>query len=239
MIRTACPTARKNSGACSGMPSHGRWFLAAYTIGDNAMPFQSVPQCAEAVIKATIDGKNVFNVLNFWSPGGYDQTDIDALADAVDTSWAANMLPLLHTSYEYSGTFVRGLEDIVDLESQSLGGAGAGAIGGDSFPNNVAFVITAYTGHSGRSARGRIYIGGVPASITATQNTVSGTFATNVVSAIDQVVLDALTAGWTYTIVSRVSLGAPRLVGINTKVTDIQARNLVLDSQRRRLPKGH
>lgn len=203
------------------------------------MPFQSVPNCAEAVIKATVDGVNVFNVLNFWFPSGYGQSDIDNLASAVDDIWGTNILPHLHTSYLYAGTFVRGLANIVDLQGQDLTNAGAGAEGGDSFPNNVAFVLTLYTGHTGRSARGRMYIGGIPASKTATQNTLDATYAGILVTDMLGMITAALAVGWQMTVVSRQSLGAVRPVGINTVVSSIVARNLVLDSQRRRLPTGH
>jgi len=49
----------------------------------------------------------------------------------------------------------------------------------------------------------------------------------------------ALVAGWSLSIISRRTAGAPRLIGTHFVVTDIDYRNLIPDSQRGRLPQGH
>jgi len=203
------------------------------------MPFQSVPECAEVVIKATVENLPVFNVLNFWKPGGYDIVDLDALTLAVDTAWSSYFLADLHTSYLYQGAFGKGLELINDIQSSSVAGAGAGSASGDGFPNNVAFVLTFRTGLTGRSARGRAYIGGIPASATTTNNTVFSSFAAAMVADMGQVKTAAVGAGWQLVVVSRITGGALRPLGVHNAVTSIVARNTELDSQRRRLPRGH
>jgi hypothetical protein len=203
------------------------------------MPFQSVPNCAIAVVEGIIDSQPIANVLGFQTPTLYSQGDIDALSAAVDTEFAVNVLPLLHSTYTYVQTAVRGLTSPIDLQSINGTGTGPGGTGGDALPSNVAFCLTEYTGKSGRSARGRIYIPGIPASITATANTLSPTPATAFVTAYEAIFSTALTAGWTHVIISRVNNGAIREFGIGTPVTQIVHRNLILDSQRGRLPKGH
>jgi len=203
------------------------------------MPFQSVPSCASVAIEGVIDSQPIVNVLNFWRPAGYVQADIDQLGVDVDGAWSADMLPNLHSTYTYVQCAVRGLELIVDLQNINGAGTGPGGEGGDALPSNCAFVLTEYTGHSGRSARGRLYVPGIPASITATANTVTSVWAVLVRDALRNIQTIAAGHGWQLTIVSRVSLGVKRPVGVNFPVVNIVARNLILDSQRNRLPVGH
>lgn len=206
---------------------------------DNAMAFQSAPDCAEAVIKHTLSGQAINNVLNFRHAGGYSLSDLQNLGDAVDAAWDANMMPQLNTSLIYTGVLVRGLEFEADQEVFVSTSAGTGSIGGIVATNNVAFVLTERTGFTGRSSRGRIYLGGLASSDFTSSDTISTARAAAFVAAMEAVQALALTEGWEHVVLSRFHNGAKRLTATALPITSYEARNLFTDSQRGRLPAGH
>jgi hypothetical protein len=204
------------------------------------MAFQSVPDCAEAVVNGSVGVVEYNNILNFtFVGGGYDQSDINALAAAVDGWYSTEVLPLLSVSYDYNFTRVRGLEDENDREGLNSSGAGAGSVTGLISAANAALVITHRTGFTGRSARGRSYVGGLAASeqggAAIWNSTVAGALAT----AFNDLRAAVVSAGWSFVVVSRFTGGAPRTVGTFFPVTVSEARNIDMDSQRGRLLPGH
>jgi len=203
------------------------------------MSFQSAPNCAEAVINATISGTALANVLNFYKSSGYDQDDIDALAEAVDDAVGSDYLAILASAVSYNSTLVRGLENTVDLQASVTTNAGAGAVSGATMPNNVSLVATLRTGLTGRSARGRFYTMVMSSASLASQNTLSSTIGTGLSDFLLQVQINALAAGWQLCVLSRYNNLSKRATAIAFAVTDIEVRNLLVDSQRRRLPSGH
>jgi len=203
------------------------------------MAFQSAPDCAEAVIRCTYGGKEVVNVLNFFFDGGYNQTNIDALAALVDQDVADFYLDALSANVTYVETFVRGLTDETDLSASNGTGTGVGAVGGGSYPANASACISLGTGFTGRSNRGRFYALPTGTSNGLGVNTVSTTYLGQLVDFLEAVQGDAVAAGWDLIILSRFHDGAKRAVATKQFVTSITARNTVLDSQRGRLPSGH
>jgi len=203
------------------------------------MAFQTAPECAEAVIQATFGGKSVNNVLNFWFPGGYTQTDIDALANAVDGVVGTNGLPLYNNDVLYEDTLVRGLTDIVDMTAVDSTSTGAGTAGTGIMPANVSFVVTLRTGFTGRSARGRLYMLPLDAGAFDDINEVSTTYANAAVAFVEAIIAAAALVGWTAVVLSRFSGGVKRTAATHLTITDVVARNRISDSQRHRLPKGH
>jgi len=199
------------------------------------VPFQSAPFCAEAVINATISGVPLANVLNFRRLSGYDQAHIDDLATAIDIAVGADYLPILASAVSYSHVLVRGLESVIDLTSSASASAGSGAVGGATMPNNVSLVATLRTGFTGRSARGRFYAMPMSSSSLASQNTLDGAIGSGLESFLEACVVAGASTGWEMIVLSRYTLGAKRSVAIGTPVTDIEIRNLLVDSQRRRL----
>jgi len=204
------------------------------------MPFQSVPQCAEAVIRGNIGGKEVVNVLTYSFGASYGASDIAALAATLDGYFEANYPPLCNGDVIYSGVTVRGLENVNDFESTSSSGPTPGTKGALPLPSNTTMCITERSNLTGRSARGRFY-----AWPTGSDNldTPPDTFISAYASALVTLLTGADTAaavlGWLHVIVSRFTGGAQRPTGVVFAVTDISARNLTCDSQRGRLPKGH
>jgi len=203
------------------------------------MPFQSVPNCAKVAIEGSLGSKQLVNVLHFKFAGTYGQSDIDALAQAVDNAVGSDYLPIITAGATYSQSVATGLENINDLTATDATNAGAGTSGGASLPNNVSFVVTLRTGLTGRSARGRFYCWPMGAGDLFSANTVTVALANQAVAFLQQVQLNAAAVNWALGIVSRRTLGAVRPTGVFFPVNDIAYRNLLTDSQRGRLPIGH
>jgi len=203
------------------------------------MAFQSAPECAEAVIQATAGGVNIANVLNFWYPGGYNQIKIDALADLVDANVGTDYLPICTTQVEYTNTLVRGLNGTVDYTGSNNSGAGVGTAAGDALPNNVSSCATLRTGFTGRSARGRFFAFPTGSNNVITDNTLASSYGTALVDFLNAIKTDAAAAGWHLVILSRRNNNTIRASATHLDVTDIVMRNLIVDSQRHRLPRGH
>jgi hypothetical protein len=203
------------------------------------MTFQSAPNCAEAVIQASFGGVNLANVINFRKLSGYNQDDIDLLATTVDEQVGAHYRTFLSADVTYNGTLVRGLQDELDFTSFDPTHAGVGGLTDDSLPANVTLCATLRTGLTGRSARGRFYM--LPTVVT--QMTTPNTFASAVGTALALFLNDLKDAtfavSWDMVIVSRFNAGVKRGTAIANKVTSIEVRNLLSDSQRGRLPAGH
>jgi len=204
------------------------------------MPFQSIPECAEAVIIGQGGSKSIANVLGFWKPGGYNQTDIDNLAAAIDSVVGSDYLDWVAAGSAYIATTVRGLENVVDLSAINAANAGPGTMAGTfELPSNCSFCVTLRTGLTGRSARGRFYTWPMADSALSAVDTVTTTYANGIVTTLTGFQSAALAEGWYLSILSRRSLGAVRPVGTHYTVTGIAYRNRSLDSQRGRLPANH
>jgi len=201
--------------------------------------FQSVPECAEAVIEALVDTQPIANVLHFWRPGGYTLADLQALSVLVDNQVNTSYLDNVGAGVTYSQTSVRGLEFINDQTSSTSTGAGPGRDGTLTLPSNCSFCVTLRSVLTGRSSRGRFYAFPANQAILTADNTVSSTYANAIVDFLLNMRTDAGLAGWTMVIVSRFSNKVKRAAGVHFTVEQITHRNLIIDSQRGRLPQGH
>lgn len=201
------------------------------------MSFQSVPDCASAAIHFTQAGKDIINRLTFAKAGGYDQTDIDALAARVDATVASDWLTQIVSTCAYTGTEVKGLADLIDLSAINLDGAAAGAHNGNPLPNNVTLAMRFTTGATGRSARGRMFIVGLPDNkLDSSTDIVDNTFASAWLDAVSAMQDAAALDGWLHCVVSRFTGGSPRTTGVYRLVTAVSYFNRFSDSQRGRLP---
>jgi hypothetical protein len=203
------------------------------------MPFQSVPETVELVIRGDIGGQTIANVIGFRKTGGYVQADLDALAILSDAQVGSDYLPLISSGVNYDSVLVRGLENIIDLSSTENTNAGPGTASGTGIPANNTFCVTLRSLYTGRSARGRFYAWPTIATNYSAPSVLSSTYGNAVVTFLNNLKTGAATAGWSMVIISRFSLGVKRPVGVTTNVTTIAYRNLIGDSQRHRLPRGH
>jgi len=199
------------------------------------MPFQPVPDTAEALVLMQQNGQPLTMTFHYLKVGGYDQEDIDALAAAVDVFAEAEIQPLLSTSSLYRGVEVRGLESTVDLFA-AVTNVGAGAIASNPLPNQNALAVKRVTGFTGRSARGRVFFPLCVAYLGTNEDEVDATSAETVRSSIEEAIDAAIGDGWIHVLVSRQQDGVVPDEAVTRTITEYQLSDLVIDSQRRRMP---
>lgn len=200
------------------------------------MAFQSVPNTALIEVRCT---QNLIPMeMTFYATksGGYTQTDLDNLADAMDEWFATELLTELSNDLVYVETYVRGLNNVTDLESSNNDGAGAGGTAAEGQPNNVTLAIQRASGFTGRSARGRIYMCGIPADdMQANENKVKTAEITALVDALLTIIDYIITSGWIEVIVSRWFNNELRAQGVTYPISDWKVVDETADSQRGRL----
>lgn len=124
-------------------------------------------------------------------------------------------------------------EDGVRYTNTAFAGVGGGA-GSDALPNNSAFRISFFPDIRGAHAGG-IYISGIPEN-AATGSFLGETTATALVEALQAFQLSLDDDNLALVVVSLCHDNAWRTTGALYNVTTIGYKDLVMDSQRRRLP---
>jgi len=185
--------------------------------------------------RGTLFTENIENVIYVTAGSPYSQTDIDDIAEIADNAWATYMLAILSVDYTYRATYVKGLEDIIDLEATDATHASdPGEIASPSMPGNVAFAVKFETGHTGRSARGRNFVSGLTEA-AVTGNFLSEAYADAFRDAYISIGTALNAGGYPQVVVSRYSGGVKRTTGLTLPVTVISYSDLAVDSQRGRL----
>jgi hypothetical protein len=129
------------------------------------------------------------------------------------------------------------LENINDYEAQNGDGTGNGAVVANPVPANVTKAISRRSALTGRSARGRVFVPGLPDSyIGANENFFSNAPIDLVVDALNEVNTYMGMADFGEVIVSRFSEGVQRPVGVIFNVSEYVATNYRVDTRRDRLP---
>lgn len=204
------------------------------------MPFQPVPNVAEVQIIYSMNNRVFMNTFHAWWALGYDQFALDMLAADMDNGPVPGLMNLLSVHLKYEKTRVIGLGSINDFSSEDASGAGFGGQQVAALSNNVAFAVTKRSNKTGRSARGRVYIPGIPTSYTQTQtggrDFLLSAKVTLLVEAIDAFRV-AINAALTRTavIVSRYTEGQLREEGVPFDWLSTAAKDDKLDTQRRRM----
>lgn len=199
------------------------------------MAFQPAPNTVQALIGYLMDDIPVSNVLNFQMPSGYVQADLDALSELVDQWVHDSIIPNLSNGIVYQRTEVKGLEALVDLISVNDTNGGDIGAGGARQANNVAKAFTLRSGFTGRSARGRIFLGGIDTSWMTSTNHVSQAFVDEIIEALEALIDLANAIGWFLVIVSRYTGGVKRATAVNYLVTSVGVSDLTVDSMKGRL----
>lgn len=192
------------------------------------MPFVPIPSTVRLAIRGSFQGQQIVNVLHYRYPGAAPDTD-DLIAFCLE--WWTN-----------HGTAWRGVHSdaysVLELVARDIATAGGaqgsipltanntGTIAGDPCPGNVAVVISWRTGLSGRTARGRTYIGPIPEP-NVSGNTVNSGLVTVLATLAGQLIGAAFTDGYELAIAS-LKDGLSRVV-ISSVI------DALVDSQRRRL----
>lgn len=201
-----------------------------------AVPFVPFPGVVQVSMRLSEAGQQVENVLNF-DIGGLDFNSACATINAslAGTLWPG-LQPFLHTSVSHVENYY------VDLTTEtgptatfgpfaSPNGTGAAP----ALPNNVAFCVTHRTLGRGRSYRGRTYVGGLTTD-DAVGSYIGSGVAASIVAAYNDMRTELEGEDILFVVASRRINKTWRVLGQATPITISIARDLVLDSQRRRSP---
>lgn len=200
------------------------------------MAFIPSPEVAQAVIKHTLSGEEVNNVLHFITSGAPTAANMGVLASALVESWTGSIMPELSTSLVFTEVTVRDLSFAEGIQVSATPAATVnGGIAGEAYPANVALCLTHRTALIGRSRRGRTFFGGLP-EIAGVGNNALAPYVADLKAGWDAVVADVAVAGWVFGVLSTQANKAPRAQGVFTLVTSSIFRDLRFDSQRGRLP---
>lgn len=204
------------------------------------MPFIPVADtCEVAFHYQTGFGEPMVNTFHVEIPGGYGSSDLEGVCELFRDWWNGTTVGVYVPLQDFQSSAVV-LESIT---ARSMAAAtdptfelSVNAAGGDAtevMPYQLAIVASWKTGFSGRSFRGRTYLGG----ITQQYNdggavTAAGVAALQITmqTLIDQV---EAVATQQLVVVSKYSGGAPRAAGVTTPITSVTIDN-VWDTQRRR-----
>lgn len=200
------------------------------------LPFQSVPGGIEATVMFRLDNQVVENVLHFDNDLPPDLAKLQAVAEMVAAWVADNYIAPLSTSLSFFQVTAKSLVNQFDfVYDMPINPTIEGSATGNAMPNEVALCMSLRTGLAGQSERGRAYVPGIPVA-SVTQNLVSGTFASNMLAAWNELIIAAPAAGVTWAVLSRETAGAPRANGVLFEITSVTLVDLYVDSQRRRKP---
>lgn len=200
------------------------------------MAFVPFPNTALFEVLYLSDGQRVENTLYFDLEGGWTSGDLESMCAALLDYWTANMIPLQSNQVTLLG--VEGTA--LDSSEGAFGAvyAPTPVVGGhtaDVEPNNVTFAITFFTGFQGRSRRGRNFWIGIPVD-NVSLSEVGSSYIADVLEAYTGIVTGIPSATGDWVVASRFTDGAARVVGLTTPVAGVRVADLVVDSQRRRLP---
>lgn len=199
--------------------------------------FISCPGGAEALAYGVSADQEIITTFGFHSESGLSSENMQQLADVVDEFWGLTMLPLLGNNYCYVRTVTRSLEDADGITQEASGSAGCGGGEGTGLHNNVTFSLKRSGDIMGRSARGRIYLPGLQEEFLTDANHVNADNADAWVAALNAFILSsAADTDFTHVTWSKFSDNAPRETGFPFTILRYSYVDLVLDSQRRRLP---
>jgi hypothetical protein len=152
--------------------------------------------------------------------------------------WVAEMADGMPVAFFLHTVTARGLEFQNDIEYTYAPGNAFGTVASNPCPSNVAYAVSRRSGLTGRSARGRVFIGPMAvASLQTDENLVLAVWSQGTVDALNEIktLPRILAQNLEEVIVSRFNNNAPRATGITFPVTTYVATDLRVDSQRGRL----
>lgn len=204
------------------------------------MPFIPFEDCVTVTVQGQVDGQLTINDLSFRSSTGpRSLADVQALVAAVGVWYDSSIASRLNEAWTGLRLTGKGLTNPNGLIVVQDFTATVGQIAGEAAPNNCTMAVSFQTGLSGRSFRGRNYVPCLTNS-QVTGNYIDSTWAQSIVDAYSDLTFPAnigiLPGGWEWVVLSRKSGGVDRSVGVFTEITNVVVTDLVVDSQRNRLP---
>lgn len=203
------------------------------------MPFQAVPNTILLCVRATVGGQDVENTFYAQKATSPTQDDVDAVVAMAAAWWASDWQGAMSDDYVMREMYARSLDSEVAVQATDASMNGEFGDLGSATPNNVALAVARRSGFTGRNTRGRIFVAGVPENQVGATMTVFPEYAALITGALDILGAALEEIDLTPVIVSRVGAGATPTVAVVWTILEWVVVNLVVDSMKRRLPRGH
>lgn len=195
----------------------------------------NVPNVAQVEMIYTASNERVENVYHVQGTSGWDDASLTLLVAAFSSWETATARALRHDGIilvlmrAWDMTTPTGAA--VEITASTVGTNATGHL-----PNNVTASVKHNTGLRGRSFRGRTYwIGLAKGDIDTSGQSLTNTAATNITSALETLRTTVFPNGGKLGVVSLVSGGAYRPVGLFSPTIQMVMVDQYIDSQRRRL----
>ena len=193
------------------------------------------------IAKLTLVGSwngQLYNNVTYWDQdsGAWDAADLVNLAVAYGTWVQEELAPILSEAIQF--TRVDALSMVGPEAPFGNLVFGAPVVGGlevESVSNSLAACLTITTPFSGRSSRGRQYVGGLAAA-DVVENVIQPAKVAALNNAFAELIDGAGFDGFHLGVYSQFSGGEERPAGVFRRAISIQLRDNIIDSQRRRLP---
>jgi len=198
------------------------------------MAFVATPNGVMVKLLGVQNGIPVVNIFHLNVGTSPTPEILSDIADDVQAWASTDLMPLLHSSYTLNSIYVQDIsvangafhENVLTTDN-------VGENGGSAAAANAATVVSFGTGLTGRSFRGRFYIGALPQSFLTDAQHIYSSVATDIIAAFQALINAMEAAGYVFSVLSKIANGVARAVGILTEVTTI-ATDTKVDSQRRR-----
>lgn len=217
-----------------------------------------IPNCIEVRLLWIINGQGAVNVLHATAPAGtvVNQALANTLGAAIKTAFTTNLGTLMSGGSALARVGLRDLRTANQTEFLDTGAVTGGTGTGDPLPGSVAACATLRTALSGKSFRGRVYIGGFNETVNDSSGAASGASSTALVSFISAIQSAMTTSSLTMAVASRPAerytivkttfhndgsttvktlVNGNARAGAATPVTAVQVRSNSWESQRRRV----
>lgn len=201
------------------------------------MAFVPAPNIVQVEVRALFAGQKVENRFMIDTLAPVTPASVQAAAELV-LGWAVSTyFPLLPNAIELVECFARDMSDAEGAQFSAV--PEAPVVGGQAsipMPNEVSFCVSFKTSSSGRSARGRAYVLGIPQPLVV-GNVINATLRGQLRDAFVTLRSAINDMDWLFVIVSYTTNLEPRPGGpVYFPITSIVTTDNLVDSQRRRKP---
>jgi hypothetical protein len=201
------------------------------------MVYQPVLNVAKLELNFRLQGEDLVNILHIQAPAAIGALEVAAIAGFGFALWNGNLQVFMSNEIALESvvctdlTIEDGQQFTFVPQTPSFG-----LVASQSMPNNIALVASHRTGRSGRSYRGRTYLGGIPETAVA-QNQVSAQYASDIAGIWELWRTQTEDDGYFHVVVSRVQnkIVLPEAIATPVRITQVGRR---IDTQRRRLPRN-
>lgn len=197
------------------------------------MPFQSVPNTIEVLVRGTNDSTPVENTFYYSYVAEPTYEEMGDLATALKAVIVSEWLPYLPANCGITSIYVRDLENEFATNYDLAFSVEIGTASGEALPSFNTIAFARKSGLTGRSTRGRIFWLGLTEGQVANSVVDSGVL-TGIADAINQFDAEASSEGYTPVIVSRYHNGVLRTPAVTYEISNWGFNDNLVDTRRSR-----